>query len=184
MKREAVKLIKNFKRYVESGGDWVLISGVDGNQELILSTSPVNNFNLYKYIEDNYNITLNVLTVDEFLAENEIQEPDLDEVPTGYLSIDVQYALVNRQDGKSIVFDTIEKSIGRSSSKVDVHITGNGISRVHCFIKLIGGEPCIRDNSSTNGVFVDGSKITDIYTKLKPNSKVQIADYEFEVRGV
>lgn len=76
-----------------------------------------------------------------------------------YLAIDVQYALVNCQDGKSIVFDTIEKSIGCSSSKVDVHIPGNGISRVHCFIKFIGGEPCIRDNSlSTNGVFINGSK--------------------------
>lgn len=185
MEDKIVKLINNFKNYVNSGGDWTLISGVDSEMGLIVSRTPVNKFNLYKYIEDNFGIRLNVLTIDKFMEDyrEKVQE-DYDDAPTGYLSIDVQYALINRQSGKSIVFDTIEKSLGRSSSKVDVHITGDGVSRVHCFIKLISGEPCIRDNSSTNGVFVDGSKISDVYVKLRPNSKVQIADLEFEVRGV
>lgn len=179
-----IKLIENFKSYINSGGDWTLISGVDSEMGLVISHKPVNSFNLYKYIEENFGVSLNVLTVDKFLEDHKPKYMESDDSPTGYLAIDMQYALVNVEDGKSIVFDAIEKSIGRSSSKVDVHIMGNEISRVHCFIKLIAGEPCIRDNSSTNGVFVDGSKITDAYTKLKIGSKVQLANYEFEVRGL
>ena len=184
MDEKIVKLINNFKKYVESGGDWLLISGVGSEMGLILSNEPVGTFNLYKYIKDTFDVDLNVLTVDKYIKEHDLQSFDPDEAPTGYLGINIQYALVSREDGKAIVFDTIEKSLGRSSSRVDVHLAGGGISRVHCFIKLQNGKPCIKDNSSTNGVYVNGKRIGNEYTPLTPGSRVQIADSEYELMGV
>lgn len=184
MEQKVVKLINNFKEYINNGGSWVYIKGVNSDMSLIISETPINSFNLYKYIEDNFNISLNALTVNKFLEDNKVDEFNTEDAPTGFLEIDNQYALVNLEDGKAIVFDTIEQSIGRSSTKADIQLKGNNVSRVHCYIKLVNEEPAIRDNKSTNGVFINGFKISNEYTPLSVGSKVQIAENEFEVRSI
>lgn len=184
MESKVAKLIMNFQNFINSGGDWVFISGVDSDMNLVISNSPIGTFNLYKYIEENFNIKLNFLTVEGFLSKYGTSIEEDDEAPTGYLNIEIQYALMNIENGKSIPFDTIEKSLGRSSARSDVVLQGVGISRVHCFIKLVGGKPCIKDNNSTNGVFINGSRVGNEYEVITDGSKVQIANSEFELKEV
>lgn len=59
--------------------------------------------------------------------------------------------------------------IGRSS-KCDVVVTQDGMSRQHCQIEVIDGEVFVTDLASTNGVLIDGQKI-------KPNTRTNYALY-------
>lgn len=59
--------------------------------------------------------------------------------------------------------------IGRSS-KCDIVVAEEGMSRQHCQIELIDGEVFITDLGSTNGVLIDSEKIT-------PHTKTPFALY-------
>jgi pSer/pThr/pTyr-binding forkhead associated (FHA) protein len=59
--------------------------------------------------------------------------------------------------------------IGRSA-KCDVVIPHEGMSRMHCRIEVIHGEVYVTDLGSTNGVLIDGERIT-------PHVKTQYALY-------
>lgn len=64
-------------------------------------------------------------------------------------------------DGEEINYkmETDSVSIGRSS-KCDLVIPHEGMSRHHCKIELKDGEIYITDLGSINGVFIDGKKLT------------------------
>lgn len=65
--------------------------------------------------------------------------------------------LINGEEIKQVV-DADECVIGRSS-KSDVVVPHEGMSRSHCKIELINGEFYVTDLGSTNGVLLDGEKI-------------------------
>jgi diguanylate cyclase (GGDEF)-like protein len=50
-------------------------------------------------------------------------------------------------------------TIGRSP-EADIAINDNGISRIHCTIEWLGGVITVEDKGSTNGIFVDGCRIS------------------------
>lgn len=180
-----INLITNFKEYIDSGGDWEYIQGVNPDMSLSRGTTKVSSFNLYKYIKDNFGLDLNAITVESYMANAVNKTVDQEEEPTGFLSLGLQYSLLCLEDGTSIVFEEEGKSLGRSSKKCDVIISGNGVSRVHCLIKLENGVPSIRDNGSTNGTFINHKRLNDrVYHELQEGDHVMIADKEYEVRGI
>lgn len=75
--------------------------------------------------------------------------------------------LFNLLDGKKIEFKTDKTSItiGRSS-KCDLIILNESMSRRHCLIELKDGDFYITDLGSINGVFIDGIKIPPLKPTL------------------
>ena len=54
-----------------------------------------------------------------------------------------------------------ETRIGRDPSQSDIIISELIVSKLHCTIYSRGNDFHVRDENSTNGVYVDGEKITD-----------------------
>ncbi len=59
--------------------------------------------------------------------------------------------------------------VGRSS-KCDIIITQDGMSRKHCRIEVVNGEIFVTDLGSMNGVMIDGEKI-------RPNVRTEFKQY-------
>lgn len=74
-------------------------------------------------------------------------------------------------NGEELEFDVTQKTVvvGRSS-KCEVVIPHEGVSRQHCQLDFEDGEIFVTDLGSTNGVMIDGNKI-------EPNQKVPYATY-------
>jgi pSer/pThr/pTyr-binding forkhead associated (FHA) protein len=68
-------------------------------------------------------------------------------------------------------------SIGRSR-EADIPLLDDRVSRVHCGIRLSGGEFYLKDLKSRNGVFVNGQRVEDT-AKLKPGDRIQIGSTVF-----
>jgi len=72
-------------------------------------------------------------------------------------------------------------TIGRKD--VDVRVNDLDLSRKHAAIEIVGGTKAfVRDLASTNGTFVNGSKIS--YQELKAGDLIQIGQSVFEVQIV
>lgn len=67
--------------------------------------------------------------------------------------------LVSRADGGSESHE-IDASItvGRGDSN-DVVVPETAVSRLHCVVNLVGDRPCLIDQSSTNGTYLNGEKV-------------------------
>ena len=70
------------------------------------------------------------------------------------------------------------KLIGRSS-KCDIKVKDPQVSGRHCYVFLYDGQVAIKDNSSTNGIIVNGSSFEE--TKITLKDKVQIGNTEITV---
>jgi len=68
-------------------------------------------------------------------------------------------------------------TFGRDAS-ADVAIDDRGLSRVHFEIAFNGDIAAIRDLQSTNGTFVDGSRVTEVV--LRSGSKITAGRTEFD----
>lgn len=81
------------------------------------------------------------------------------------------YFLAKLVNGEELEFDITQNTcvIGRSS-KCDVVIPHEGMSRQHCQIENVDGEIFVTDLGSTNGVHIDGQRI-------EPHKKVSYATY-------
>ena len=62
-------------------------------------------------------------------------------------------------------------TIGRSS-KADITIDDQRISRIHCIVEWVGESILIEDKGSTNGIFVDSQKVT--HAPLLPGVSIQL----------
>jgi ABC-type multidrug transport system ATPase subunit/pSer/pThr/pTyr-binding forkhead associated (FHA) protein len=69
-------------------------------------------------------------------------------------------------------------SIGRDDSNV-IRIDGLQISKHHAKLRLSGGEVFIEDSNSTNGVFVNGARVSR--QVIRPNDNVQIGAFVIRV---
>ena len=79
-------------------------------------------------------------------------------------------------NGKRHVLKMGTTTIGRDDS-AEIAIDDRGLSRVHFEIAWNGDVAAIRDVQSTNGTFVDGSRITEVV--LRPGSTVTAGRTEF-----
>ena len=91
------------------------------------------------------------------------------------------------QEINNAVFFSIEGRdfvIGKKQEKVDGVIAGNtAVSRIHCKIIYRDGHYYIIDLGSSNGTFLNGSRVTTTPLLIQIGSKIRIANVEFIVRG-
>ncbi len=91
-------------------------------------------------------------------------------------------SLTRLSNGEKVNILKDEFFIGRSQQKTDYCITDNkGISNVHAVIKKRGNLYFIKDNCSTNGTYVEGTKITSAQqeVQLKNNYTIKLWNEEF-----
>ena len=82
---------------------------------------------------------------------------------------------------RSIALDRGSITLG-SDAGVDFRIEGRGVSRKHAEVAVVDGQFLLRDLGSTNGTFLNGSKIREAY--LRSGDSVQIGNclLKFEPR--
>ena len=93
-------------------------------------------------------------------------------------------ALIRRKTGDVIPITKSSYVIGKSSEQADYGVQGNaGISRRHVCIRQTPDGYYIQDLKTTNGTYVDGSRVSwDKDVKLLDGSIIRMADEEFEFR--
>ncbi len=98
---------------------------------------------------------------EETLVENITQRKEtevFEKSKTDYNEIDV---LVNGEKISSYRVSDDGISVGRDPSRVGIIIAEPIISKLHCSFYRTGGNLKVIDHNSTNGVYLDGVKITD-----------------------
>ena len=78
------------------------------------------------------------------------------------------------RSGKTIKISRGDFTIGRDDS-CDFLLDEDGVSRLHCRIEEKGDAYTLKDNDSTNGVYLNGSKITGSQV-LKQNDTIRVGD--------
>lgn len=71
-------------------------------------------------------------------------------------------------------------TLGRAPDN-DIVMHGEGVSRYHAELRYDGGSLWLRDAGSRNGIFVNGSRVTD-YKALRAGDVVTFANHTFAVR--
>ncbi len=90
--------------------------------------------------------------------------------------------LVTRADGVASSHDIAGSlSVGRAEEN-DVVIGENAVSRLHCVVNLVGDRPCIIDQTSTNGTFVNGERVAHGW--LGHGDLVRVGNAELTVQAV
>lgn len=122
------------------------------------------------------------------LASNlELQVVPDPQVPRG--QVKVGYAVLNQSvswvpalivDGRRISLKTGVTTVGRDDS-ADIAIDDRGLSRVHFEIAWNGEVAAIRDRQSTNGTFVDDTRISEIVLRSGNVIKAGRSEFEFEL---
>lgn len=90
----------------------------------------------------------------------------------------VPLRLVLYPNGGSVELKKPDLIVGRHSG-ADIRLILPDVSRRHCRFTFATGNWRITDLGSTNGIFVNGEKVTE--TVLKPRDLVRIGSYIFEV---
>lgn len=91
--------------------------------------------------------------------------------------------MTRRRTGETFCISKPSFWIGKDAASVDYCITGNtAVSRRHALVIIQNGNCYIRDNRSTNKVFVNGQMIQpDVDTLLVDGDRVSMGDEEFAV---
>lgn len=88
------------------------------------------------------------------------------------------------KDGEVFVFKVFEKSfsVGRSQD-CRVSVPSASFSRRHCLIEDVKDHYLITDTNSSNGVFINGSRISpNVATPFTLQDKISIGDVELRIR--
>lgn len=122
------------------------------------------------------------------LASNlELQLAPDHHVPRG--QVKVGYAVLNQSvswapalivDGKRISLKTGVTTVGREDV-ADIAIDDRGMSRIHFEIAWNGEVAAIRDRQSTNGTYVDDTRISEIVLRSGNVIKAGRSEFEFEL---
>ena len=93
-------------------------------------------------------------------------------------------SLYRKQFGENVIINKKRFVIGKDSVHVDYSIKKNGaISRQHAAINVMPDGTYIEDLGSTNGTFVNNSKLSKNETRLlNDGDMIKLADEEFEYR--
>jgi len=93
------------------------------------------------------------------------------------VSVRLAFKLIDGQNLSTTV-DKSSFTVGRSS-KCDVVIPNEGLSREHCLIEIDGGEVFITDFGSANGVLIDDQKIpANQRTSYNPSFSLSLGSIE------
>ena len=92
--------------------------------------------------------------------------------------------LIRRKNGENIVINKNEFTIGKDSLNIDFRIADNSaVSRRHATIRQAGSYIIIEDNFSTNGTFVNGTRLAEGQTTpIKSGDVIVLANEEFDYR--
>ena len=92
--------------------------------------------------------------------------------------------LIRKKNGDNILLCKEETIIGKDSLHVDYCIRDNSaISRMHAVFTVNSQGVCVEDKDSTNGTFVNGTKLGAGETKLlNKGDVIRLANEEFEYR--
>jgi pSer/pThr/pTyr-binding forkhead associated (FHA) protein len=69
--------------------------------------------------------------------------------------------------------------IGRSVPPCTIRLDGSKVSKKHCTVTLLAGMLAVEDHGSSNGVFVNGSKVSK--SALKTGDRLVIGEFTLEV---
>ncbi|MEY3561427.1 MAG: hypothetical protein RL068_579 [Actinomycetota bacterium] len=97
----------------------------------------------------------------------------------GYSTVqtDVNWTPALVFNGQRIQLKVGTTTIGRDAAS-DIVIDDRGLSRIHFEVAWNGEVAAVRDRQSTNGTFVDNSRISEVV--LRAGSKIQAGRSEFE----
>lgn len=90
--------------------------------------------------------------------------------------------IVRLSTGEKIYITKRNFLIGKSRSKVDYTVENNEvISRIHCEISVVGNDYYIIDKGSTNGTYLNGSKIqSQTAKKISDSDEIKLANEVFK----
>lgn len=87
--------------------------------------------------------------------------------------------LVAATDGSSILLDKPILLLGRHP-ECDIQIDSRKVSRRHCCIALVADYLVVRDLGSTNGVRINGVRVTE--GQLKPGDELTVGNFRYQLR--
>jgi len=88
--------------------------------------------------------------------------------------------LLSLSDGPSILLDKPVLLFGRHA-ECDVQLNSKKVSRRHCCLAQVNDYLVIRDLSSTNGVKINGQRVTE--GRLRPGDELEIGNFRYQVCG-
>jgi pSer/pThr/pTyr-binding forkhead associated (FHA) protein len=71
--------------------------------------------------------------------------------------------------------------IGRSVPPCTIQLDGNKVSKRHCTVTVLGEVLAIEDHGSSNGVFLNGSKIGK--AAMKAGDRLVLGEFILEITG-
>ena len=92
------------------------------------------------------------------------------------------FSLRRKSSGEMVSINKASFTLGKDNRQCDYCIAGNtSVSRVHARLDVKGGQCFITDMRSTNGTFVNGSRVSpNQEVALKSGDVIRISDEEFE----
>ena len=88
--------------------------------------------------------------------------------------------LLSLSDGPSILLDKPILLFGRHA-ECDVQLNSKKVSRRHCCLAQVNDYLVIRDLGSTNGVKINGQRLTE--GRLRPGDELEIGNFRYQVCG-
>ncbi len=88
--------------------------------------------------------------------------------------------LLSLTDGPSILIDKPILLFGRHE-ECDVQLNSKKVSRRHCCVAQVNDYLVVRDLGSTNGVRVNGKRVTE--GRLVPGDELQVGNFKYQVCG-
>jgi pSer/pThr/pTyr-binding forkhead associated (FHA) protein len=88
--------------------------------------------------------------------------------------------LLSLSDGPSILLDKPILLFGRHA-ECDVQLNSKKVSRRHCCLAQVNDYLVIRDLGSTNGVKINGQRVTE--GRLRPGDELEIGNFRYQVCG-
>lgn len=84
-----------------------------------------------------------------------------------------------KMDGIKIELKEGESLLGRVSPPAQVQLEGTKVSKKHCVVKVAGDAITVDDLNSSNGLFVNGKRVTS--SPLKEKDRLVIGEFILEV---
>lgn len=88
--------------------------------------------------------------------------------------------LLSLTDGPSVLIDKPILMFGRHQ-ECDVQLNSKKVSRRHCVVAQVNNYLVVRDLGSTNGVRINGQRVTE--GRLLPGDELMVGNFRYQVCG-